>query len=479
MITLGKKVFLGTIWSAVGQFAYMAVSLITNIILARLISPDDFGKVSIIMFFVTLGLVFSESGLGGALVRKKSLSKLDCSTVFVFNLVLGVICFLIICASAPFISSYYEDANLSQYLIVASVILIINAFNIIQNSLLIRDMKFKSRAVYKTISITVASLLSIVLALKGFGIWALVYLQIFNVLFYTSLLWLQTGSYVSLGFSRASFRETFSFGVNTTLASLIQTFFDNIYQVVFAKHFTYADAGLFYQAKRLQDVPNNVIQMTAVNVVFSGLSKLQDDIVKLKQTYRKIIGLFTVLMGLISSLIFIYSDDIVKLLYGERWDGTDYYIKMLCIASFFYMQEQFNRVIFKVFDQTQKILMLELVKKAIQAITIFGGIYYRDISVLLWGYVITAVLSYILNFIVSRKVMGDVNYYEFIILLKVVGVSVMLSYTSVKIYSYCDIAGPLSFLGVPIFTIAYFSAMHVLRIADVKREFSQLIQRFR
>src|SRR5690606_12346968 len=138
------------------------------------------------------------------------------------------------------------------------------------------------------------------------------------------------------------------------------TFFDNIYQVVFAKHFTYADAGLFYQAKRLQDVPNNVIQMTAVNVVFSGLSKLQDDIVKLKQTYRKIIGLFTVLMGLISSLIFIYSDDIVKLLYGERWDGTDYYIKMLCIASFFYMQEQFNRVIFKVFDQTQKILMLEL-----------------------------------------------------------------------------------------------------------------------
>src|SRR5690606_40663802 len=121
---------------------------------------------------------------------------------------------------------------------------------------------------------------------------------------------------------------------------------------------------------------------------------------------------------------------------------------------FCYMQEQFNRVIFKEFDQTHKILMLELVKKAIQAITIFGGIYYRDISVLLWGYVITAVLSYILNFIVSRKVMGDVNYYEFIILLKVVGVSVMLSYTSVKIYSYCDIAGPLSFLGVPIFTIA-------------------------
>lgn len=476
MKQINKAILSGTVWSMGGQFGTMAISLITNIILARILTPYQFGQIGIIMFFIVLANVFTESGLAGALIRKKEVTKEDYSTVFVFNLVVSIVCYIILLLSSGAISQFYEDDSLQNILQVSGVILLINAFQITQNAQLMRSLKFRQKSLYRFIAVSFASVIGICFAYLGMGVWSLIIMQILTALFNTFLLWIYEGSFFSLSFNKHSFKSLYSFGINTTLASLLNTIFDNIYQLILGRYFAISQVGYFFQAKKLQEVPVGVIKSTTLGVVFSSLSKIQEDKELFAKTYNKIILLFTVTMGLLTSVIFVHSKGMVLLLYGATWSEASFYMQLLTIASFFYMQEMFNRVLFKVFNQTHKILYLEFIKKAIQAVSIVIGVVKLDLTILLYGFVGTSIISYMINSYFSRKIMRTTSRYEAYVVLKVIGISIFISGVMVFISEYIKVDGISSLYLLPLHAFLYLWCIHLIGIINLVRESKSAIQ---
>ena len=371
---INRSLLLNTLWSFGGRFGYLAVGLITNIILVRLLSPREFGQVSIVMFFIVISTILIESGLSGALVRKQNTTEVDYSTVFIFNLAISIVLMLGLLGSAEYIASFYKDSELIHLLRLSSIVLIVNALRMTQSVKLVKSLKFKVKSFYEIIAIIVGSIIAIYSAKQGAGALSLVILQLSTAITLTGLLWFYVGPMKSYNFSLESFKQVYKFGINTTLASLLNKAFDNSYQLILAKYFAISQAGYFYQAKKLQEMPIGVIQGSVLGVVYATLSKLQNDRKKFQELYFNIVKVFTVVVGFICIIIFYYSELIVRILYGKEWLTSASYLQLLILASFFYLQEMFNRILFKIFDRTDLILKLEFFKKLLITITIVNGV---------------------------------------------------------------------------------------------------------
>lgn len=387
-----------------GKFGYMAIAFIANIVLARILNPEEFGILAIAFFFIAISNVLVESGLGGALVRDKDATETDYSTIFIFNLGVSVILYVALFSFSWKIETYYGISNLSFYLKILGLILIINAFKIIQNVRLVKALNYKKISLFNIISITIATIIGIIIAVLGYGVWALILLQVVNALVSTILFWSFEKNITIFVFSKNSFKKLYGFGLFTTLSSILDTIFDNVYQLILGKYFNLNQTGYYYQAKKLTEIPVGIIKSTSISVVFSALSNIQDDKDKFDKLYSNIVRVFTVIVGIICLLIFIYSKELLQILYGEEWIPASFYMKILAIAYFFYMQEMFNRNIFKVFNKTHKIFVLEVIKKSILAVSIFIGIFFKDIEVLMYGFMVSYIISYYINYYVSRTV---------------------------------------------------------------------------
>ena len=475
MSDLKKAIIKGAMWSVLGQMASLLVTLATNIWLARLLSPKEFGQVGIIMFFIVLANVLTESGLGGALVRKKNASRSDYSTVFVTNLVFSILCYIVLVLATGAIAAFYKDVLLKNLLITASIVIIINAFELTQNAKLISEMKFKEQSIYRFISVLISSSIGIYLVYKGLGVWALVFMQIMTAGINTIILWFFEGFFLSFHFSKKSFKELYCFGLNTTLSSLLNTAFDNIYLLVLGRYFSISQTGLFYQAKKLQDIPGGVMNTVIQSVVFSSLAKLQDDKVAFSKAYNKINLYFLVLLGFICTFIYIYADAIIFILFGSKWLGAVFYMKLLTVASFFYIQEQINRVIFKVFNQTRKILILELVKKMIQAVSIVVGVYVMDLKVLILGFILTNLIGYLINFYYSRKIMETGSSNEMFNLLKVIVVCSFSIIFILYIIDICALDRMTKIYTVPLLMFIYLLCVHFLKVLNIITEIQNIL----
>lgn len=414
MSSLKKKILKGGFWSAGGQGLVLLLSLVTNIVLARILSPTEFGQLGVIMFFIAVSNVLVEGGMSGALIRKAYPSKLDYSTIFIFNLFISICCVFLIVLFSGSIARYYNDISLAKALRVSSLILIINAFQIIQNTKLIIEMDYRKISILSIISTLLSSFIAIFTASKGFGIWALVLMQLSRSFFYAVLLWTTEKVYIKFYFSLDSFRGLWRFGVNTTLTSVINMAFDNIYQLVIGKVLSVDSVGYYFQAKKLQDSSNSLFTSLNQGVLFSGLSKLQENYSEFKTGYYKTYNLLVVILGFVSLACFIFSSEIVTILFGKQWIHSSLYLEILSLIGFFYVLENYTRIIYKVYNRTDLLLKLELGKKVIQAISICIGLVQKSVEWLLYGYLLVVAIGYVINVIYSkRKITQDYNIEEF------------------------------------------------------------------
>jgi|SRR5690606_7132278 len=464
---LQKEIISGSFWSIFGQFASLLVVLVTNIWLARLLSPSEFGQIGVIMFFITIMSVLTESGLGGALVRNKTASLLDYSTAFVTNLVFSIGVFLGICIFADNIAHFYNDEELKSLLVVSSTVILINAFQISQNAKLVSDLRFKQKYVYKFVATVLASVVAIILAFYNWGVWSLVALQILNSLAYTVLLFVFEGAYLSFRFSKESIKKMGAFGVNTTVSSLLNSVFDNIYQLALAKYFSMGQTGNFYQAKRLQDVPGGVLNVVSQGVIFSSLAKLQDDKPEFIRLYQKIGSYFAVLLGLITIVFYVYAESIINILLGPKWTDAVYFIKLLSIASFFYMQETFNRVIFKVYDRTQYILLVDILKKSVQGVTIAVGIYYLSLEILIYGLVASSVIGYVANVLATRQILKFDRQWELTTIFKILLVSCVIISVALSVFKILNLDIYWQVVTIPFVAFIYIIAMEICKVINI------------
>jgi teichuronic acid exporter len=472
--SLKKRLLSGLIWSVTGQILFVTIGFIGNALLARFLTPTDFGKMGIVIFFVALGRVLAESGMGGALVRKIDASEDDFSTVFLFNLAVSCIIFILFCAIAQPVSVYYAIPDLQWLIVVSSSALIIEAFMLTQNIRIARELKYRRKSMYDLTAVTISSCVGIVMALLGCGVWSIVGVQLSSALTLASLFLIFEPPMKRSAFSVGSFKQLYAFGVNTTVASIINTAFDNVYQLILGKHFTVGETGLYYQAKKLEQVPVGLIRSTTLGVVYSALSKVQDDIPVFELYYRKVVTIFSIFTGVVCGLVFMYSDGIIQLIYGNGWIGAAPFMRVLAIASFFFMQEMFSRIIFKVFNRTERILALEILKKFIQSVTIVVGLVLMSIEALIYGILITNVLSYFINFYYSRMILGRLDWSEVLIVSKIiVAIGSCIAFTAWFAWQI-GLSVETRLLTIPVFVLLYVLLLVISGTFNPIREFREM-----
>ncbi len=462
----------GILWTFVGQISYLGVTLISTIVLARILSPSEFGKYGTIFFFIVISRVLIESGFGGALIRNNNAKDIDYSTIFIFNLVLSIILCSLLIISSGYIANFYKDQSLKKLITVSSFILIINSFQFVQSTKLVMKMRFYYKAIYEFIAVLISSIIGICLAINGYGVWSLVIIQLLTSLNLLILFWVFEGGHGPILFSKKSFLFYYKFGSNTTLTSIINTFFDNFYQLILSKYFSYIQTGLYYQAKKIQDIPFGIINSLTQNVLYSGLSKIQDDKSRFKQNYQFAIRLFTIFVGFICLYLFLFAKEIILLLLGEQWLDCVFFLKILTIIGFFNLQEKFNRVLFKIFNNTKFILYLELVKKTILIFTIFLGLNQNSLEFLMYGFLITSIFSYLINYYYTYKFYKFLGINEFLNFSKVILILLIIGYSFTHLYQFNflfkSLISLLLYFGL-IFSLKLLSINDLLKLKYVKK----------
>lgn len=392
-----KDIVSGSFWSINGQIGALVITLLANLVYARILSPGEFGQLGIVLFFIFIARVFVESGLGGALIRNNKATEIDYSTIFVFNLSVSLILVIIINFSSGFIAEFYNDTELERLINISSIILILNSFQFIQNTRLVKELRFKQKAIYETSALLIGAIVGILSALKGLGVWSMILMQLINTFTLTLILWIFEGVNIRLVFDKNSFVYHYKFGVNTTLISIISTIFKNVYHLILGKYFSLDQTGFFYQAKKLEEIPTGVLNRLTQNVVFSSLSRIQDEKGDFKEIFNKVTRIFIVILAFICMNLFVFASEIITVVLGEKWADSSLFLKFLAVASFFNMLEMFNRVLFKVYNHTRDIVYLEIFKKAVQIISIVLGVYFKNISLLMYGVVASNILGYLVN----------------------------------------------------------------------------------
>jgi O-antigen/teichoic acid export membrane protein len=447
----------------------MVVGLVGNIVLARFLMPEEFGQFGIAMFFVVISNVLIESGFSGALIRLKKVEEKDYSTIFVFNLIISIILYVLLIVFSNNIAAFYNDKQLTSILIVIGSILVFNAFQITQNAKLVKGMMFRKRALYKFISLFLATIVAIVLAVNNYGIWALVFLQVLSSFFLSIILSLKVKNSFSFKFDKVAFKKMYSFGMNTTIASVVNTAFENGYQLIIGKYFSLAQVGVFYQAKRLQEVPDALYKNVILNVFYSKLANYQENIKEFHQKYIEMTIHATIVIGLSTTIVTCFSEEVIDFVYGSKWQDSAFFLKLLSISSFFYLIEICNRNIFKVFNKTNILLGIEILKKIVQSITIFIGIYFHSLEYLMYGYLFTTIFSLVVNYYYAKKVLSVLSFKGLIPIGLVLFIVVLLYILITSLNNYLNYNFYVLVIELIIVTGLYILLLFLFKITSVKK----------
>lgn len=363
MSSLKRKTIAGLKWSAIERVAFQGVSFIISIIIARILSPSDYGIVGMIAIFIGISNVFINAGFGAALIRKKDRSELDFSTVFFYNILAAVICYILLYISAPWIANFYETPLLIIVTRVVGLNIIIGAFGTLHRTKLVIAIDFKTQTKVTIVSLLITGGVGIFLAIKGFGVWALIFQRLSSTLVTTGLLWLFVRWKPLFRLSFKSFRELFGFGSKLMLSGLLDTIYRNIYQLVIGKMYSAADLGYYTRASGLAQLYPMEATSVLDRVTFPVLSEIQDDIKRLASTYRKLLKMSAFMVFPVMTILIALGEPIVEVLLTEKWMPAVPLMQMLCIGYMFTPIHAINLNLLKVKGRSDLFLRLEIIKK--------------------------------------------------------------------------------------------------------------------
>lgn len=391
------------IWALVGRFLPLFIYLITTMVLARFLTPDDFGKVGALSIFFVVANALMDAGLGGSLVKEPYLSKVDCSTILVFNITISHFLYLILFFSSGIIEDYFDVEGLSLIVRILCLVFVINSWGLVPRSLLIRDLQFKTLSIVNIVGVSIAAISSVIFAFFNFGVYALVAYQILNSLFCVLLSILLSHYKLSFRFSWDSLRRLFSFGMFTTLATTIDTIYENLITFLFGKYLNMQEAGYLNQAKRLEEVPSQGATSTISSVSFPVLTKIRDDHEAFDKECMNIFK--TVLLILIPLLfcISLFSKEIIWIVFGEQWLPAAPYLSLLIWAAIFHIAETLNRTFIKSSCRVELLFKYTIVKRLL-GIGVILLLLMVDPKLILHGYIISTIIGFIVNAVILSSV---------------------------------------------------------------------------
>lgn len=384
------------LWSFFESIGLQAVRFVIGIILARLLLPEQFGLIAMLMIFMAVAQSFLDSGFGSALIQKTNSSQLDICSIFYFNILVGIVAAGLLCLIAPWIAGFYKQPILTPLTQALSLTILINSFGLIQGVILTKQIDFKTQTKVSLIAALLSGTIGVIMAMKGYGVWSLVIQQISSSIFRTVCLWFLSPWRPELIFSFKSLREMFGFGSRLLASGLLNQIFDNIYYLVIGKLFSPIALGFFSRAQTIQAMPSNTIATMVGRVTFPVFSTIQDDPDRLKKGFQKalttmVLVNFPMMIGLA-----IVARPLVLILLTDKWTGCIHYLQLLCFAGLLFPLHVINLNLLQALGRSDLFLRLEIIKKVLIVISI--AITWRwGISAMIIGMIVTSLIAYYLN----------------------------------------------------------------------------------
>lgn len=395
----------GVLWSAVQRFSTQGLQFLITLVMARKLTPEDYGIIGMLGIFIAVSSVFIDSGFINALTRKQDRTQTDICTVFYFNIAIALLAYTILFFSAPLIASFYEMPVLTPVVRAFAIILIINSFSAVQATLMTIRLDFKTQANIAVISISISGIIGIILAYRGFTYWALVIQTISSSIISTFLYWYHSSWRPSLLFSKESFKSMFSFGSKLLVSSLIDSIYNNVYALVIGKVFSAKTLGNYSRAESYANFPSISLTGIMQRVTYPVLCKMQDDEQQLAHIYRKFLKLsafviFPMMMGL-SALAYPF----IVIIIGEQWTFSATLLQILCFSLMWYPIQAINLNLLQVKGRTDLSLRVEIIKKIVGVIILCISCPFGIIAMCV-SRIIFSCICLIINTYYTGKLLG-------------------------------------------------------------------------
>ena len=394
--SLKHKTLRGTVWSTIERFSVQGISFIVMILMARVLTPDDYGLVGMLAIFIAISQSLVDSGFSQALIRKQDRTEVDNSTVFFFNIVVGILLYLILFFSAPLIARFYGQPILTPLTRVIGLSVFLNSLVVVQRALLTIEIDFKTQAKASLTAAIVSGAVGITMTYTGFGVWSIVGYQLSNLAVNDIMLWLFSKWRPIKAFSKQSFKQLFGFGSKLALSSIISTAYDNMYLLVIGKIFKASDLGYYTRAFQFSSFPSSNLSGIIQRVTFPVLCTIQNDDDRLRDVYRRFLRLsgfviFPLMIGLSA-----IAKPLVIIVLKDQWAFSATLLSIICFSMMWYPIHAINLNLLQVKGRSDLFLKLEIIKKIIGVAILCATVPF-GLIVMCWGSVFSSIICLIVN----------------------------------------------------------------------------------
>lgn len=405
-MAVGKRtVFVSFIWKLLERSSVQVVSFIVTIILARLLTPDDYGSIAIVMVFVNLATVFVEGGLNTALIQKKECDNTDYSTIFHFSFAVSLVIYIILFFSAPFVAQFYDKPILQPVLRTISVILIAFSLSSVQKAYLMKNMLFKELFYSNLGGLVLSAAVGIYMAYAGYGIWALVAQQITSALGGVVIMWFVVNWKPVFVFSKERFKALFNFGWKVFVTNLTISLFVDIRSLIIGRVYNPSSLAFFDRGKQFPYLIMDNVNSSIQSVMFPVLSNTQDNLTEVKAMMKRTTSVSSyVILPLLVGLL-VAAKPLTLFLLTEKWIDIVPFIQIFCLANILMPIQSVNLVAIRSLGYSGVLLKLEIVKKVLEVAILIATVFI-SVKAIAWGVVIYNLLCIIINLYPSKKYIG-------------------------------------------------------------------------
>ena len=403
--SLKNRTTKGVLWSTVERFSVQGMQFVIMIVMARLLTPHDYGLIGMLAIFLAVAQSLIDSGFSQALIRKQDRTETDNNTVFYFNIVVSALLYLIFYFSAPLVADFYDTPQLCSVMRVVCLGIIFNSLAVVQRAQLTISIDFKTQAKAASIAAAVSGIVGIVMAYHGFGVWSLVIQQLLNLGLNTGLLWLFSKWRPRLIYSWKSFHELFAFGSKLLVSGLLDTVYRNIYPLVIGKLFSASSLGHYTRAHHFAEFPSSNLTSVIQRVTYPVLCEIQNDDKRLANIYRRFLKLsafviFPLMIGLSS-----VACPFVNFILGSQWEFCGQLLQIICFSMMWYPIHAINLNLLQVKGRSDLFLRLEIIKK-ILGVSVLCATAPFGLVVMCYGQIFNSLVALAINTYYTGKLIN-------------------------------------------------------------------------
>ncbi len=396
-MSTGKQIAKNVIWKYLEMISVSGIQLVCTFIMARFLTPADYGILGIVLVFSAFADVFIYSGFGQAFIREKDVTRTDYSTILYFNLGVSLVMYVFLYLSSDLIANIYEQPILVDICKVAYLVLPIHALSLVQMTKLQKDVKFKKIFIISLVASFIAASIAICLAYIYRSVWALVLQVMITSAIRCILLWITTDFIPILKFSKESFKKYFKFSKNLLVSGFIGTLFNNIYSLILGKTYSAVELGYYSQAKKISDLGSQTTTQVVQSVTYPILARINNENGDIKEGYKKIISVTLIIVGFVMAMILGCAQDFYEFCMGDPiWRTAGTYLLLIGINGILFPLHSINQNILLVKGDSKNVLKLEIIRRGIMVVILAISMNF-DVEIFVFGLSFYSVVLLFLN----------------------------------------------------------------------------------